>query len=413
LSSFSFNICSYNINHCYNINKNFNNSYRKYNINSKLNQFLQFIIDNNIHIASLNESKLNTSSLESIKKDIHSSFNSLDFLCHSNNVIETNDERKLSGGVCIIKNSSIFSDFKILNSIEENDLCCVSIQYINVVFHIIFIYIKPNLSSELLMNFLSRLEILICKFNSDCLIIVGDLNARIGSYSFSYNNSDDNIISVFCDNIDECVNNYGKYILELCNKYSLFCINGYKNKSEFTFLKSVDSRSVIDLCFMNIKFLSVFKSFEVISNIFYTEHCPIIVRLSFVFNKNSQLNNKVNNDRIRHSIPSSFQLFNFLASFNYLFHDSISLKFKSYDYSSFISSFNNLFVFNPNIKNKRSNNVSNNSKTNELESFNVELLSIEKKICDSKKSKCEIIDKINHFFISPNSSILSYDDVIH
>ena len=120
--------------------------------------------------------------------------------------------------------------------------------------------------------------------NLENIMIIGDLNARIGKYQ---NPSTENIpsndaLNVTRNSKDDIFNRNGKKIMDFFEDFGLFVLNGTSkgdSSGEFTFI-SGQGQSVIDIAAISMEWVNVYKDFKVeIEN--FSAHLPIEVKVQF------------------------------------------------------------------------------------------------------------------------------------
>jgi len=119
---------------------------------------------------------------------------------------------------------------------------------------------------------------LIEALSSESLLLMGDLNARIGS---AQNWSEDiflngaNVANGRCSK-DAVIDSRGLRLMELCDNHGLIVLNGRTRgdwEGEFTYV-SGRGRSAIDLCCASLGILAMIDLFRVIPEVF-SDHLPI------------------------------------------------------------------------------------------------------------------------------------------
>lgn len=118
------------------------------------------------------------------------------------------------------------------------------------------------------------------EFNHENLLIIGDLNARIGTENVTLELESLGNSGETRNSKDTKIDKRGKYLLELCCEYGFTICNGCvmgDEEGELTFLNT-NGGSVIDLCLIRGKWREVIGKFEVI-DLNYAEHFPIQLKI--------------------------------------------------------------------------------------------------------------------------------------
>lgn len=140
------------------------------------------------------------------------------------------------------------------------------------------LYIVPMyINSNNWMNEYNAVYNFLMSLDVGDVMLVGDLNARVGSEQVLLNNS---YIKVDFNETrrakDLILNSRGLQMLELLQNFNMYIVNGVSrsdDKGEFTFVSKQGS-SIIDLCCIAGEWLNYVQDFEVCP-ITYSEHLPI------------------------------------------------------------------------------------------------------------------------------------------
>lgn len=113
------------------------------------------------------------------------------------------------------------------------------------------------------------------EFDTNELIVIGDLNGRTGTEQvfLSYKN-------VIRKSKDTTVNNKGRKIIDLCNSCGLTVVNGCASndlEGNFTFIGG-QGCSVIDYCLVGLEIQNRVKRFEIDLQD-YSDHLPVVVNV--------------------------------------------------------------------------------------------------------------------------------------
>ena len=125
------------------------------------------------------------------------------------------------------------------------------------------VYIPPNTSEFYDDISFSNIELMLDHYKSSQLIIVGDMNTRIGNLGGKYSVNPDHI-----------VNEHGKKLLKIYNDdEDVKIVNGYENfDSKFTFYRG-KVRSQVDYAVTNS--IQGINSFSILQKTIYSDHCPL------------------------------------------------------------------------------------------------------------------------------------------
>ena len=175
------------------------------------------------------------------------------------------------GGVAVFKN---FQSNLKLNVIADNFIDCVALEICNTQIIIVAPYIVPNNSSYFTDDYFSNLELILDHFKNRRIIVIGDMNSRIGTPTtpFTYKVNPDNII-----------NTNGKNLLSIINRHSeVFVINGIMGEniiydSDFTYFRGMVA-SQNDLCLTNN--IDIIKNFTILPKMTQSDHWPCLLEIS-------------------------------------------------------------------------------------------------------------------------------------
>jgi len=202
--------------------------------------------------------------------------------------------KRNSGGVATFFRSSFKKGIHKLDSSSPDTIWCKLDKYFFGLTNDIYlcnVYIPPETfpkSSEI--DPFDTLSNDICKFsNLGDIVIVGDLNARTGSITETYFNTDssDMLTADVMDvknrnNRDVKVNNYGRCLLELCSSADLTILNGRfagDLKGDFT-CHHYNGSSVVDYCITQRSMLSDIQYVHVSPLSPFSDHCNVSFSLS-------------------------------------------------------------------------------------------------------------------------------------
>ena len=171
------------------------------------------------------------------------------------------------GGVAIFKNNSCSVNIELFyDGFQDCAICHI----MNTDILLIAIYIPPSTSTYFDERYFENLDIIYNMFKSYKLIVLGDLNSRIGSLSIGQD-------LMYSDNPDKTVNASGSRLKKWLSGNDMTVVNGYtaagkQFDSNFTFYRGT-SRSQNDLVISNS--ISMFHSFEILDKQIYSDHVPI------------------------------------------------------------------------------------------------------------------------------------------
>ena len=137
-------------------------------------------------------------------------------------------------------------------------------------------------------NFLSRISKYISDYKMKNILMIGDLNGRIGAIN---DNEFSNLPPRASD--DKIVNKFGRELIEFCNDASLVIANGRLEEGKYTYHKLHNDsvhKSVIDYLIVSDSLIERIKAFEIMEPRLYTDHAPF--RIKIIINKEKSLRNK-------------------------------------------------------------------------------------------------------------------------
>jgi len=149
---------------------------------------------------------------------------------------------------------------------------------IDVIF-IVVCYKEDRESKYKTNHYFEKIKQYIIKFNMENVMIIGDLNGRIGSL-----NDNEKAITISRKSDDPVINRQGKEIINFCNETSLVIANGRFEEGKctyFTLHGEETKKSLIDYCIISQSIIQNIQDFEVLEPVAYTDHAPMIVNLKF------------------------------------------------------------------------------------------------------------------------------------
>ena len=171
------------------------------------------------------------------------------------------------------------------------------------------------------------------------LIIMGDLNARTGSHNVSEDEVPCNITetdSAIADTFeayrrisdDEIVNDFGQYLLCVCEQFNLVILNGIvssKMDGSYTYI-SHNGSSTIDYCIISGSIYDIALSLKVGQKI-DSKHMPVEVGLRFdSFKKNNVKSKKKCNAKISMGSPKGTYIFQYVQIGIYVYGSAGGLR---------------------------------------------------------------------------------------
>ena len=123
-------------------------------------------------------------------------------------------------------------------------------------------------------DYLNNIKDYIFKFNMKNIILIGDLNGRIGQLNDNEHNDG---IPPRASN-DKKINKFGRELIEFCNDTSLIITNGRFEEGKWTFIRLNEeetNKSVIDYLIISESMIPRLKTLEIMEPRLYTDHMPI------------------------------------------------------------------------------------------------------------------------------------------
>lgn len=174
-----------------------------------------------------------------------------------------------------------------LNRMEQGIF--VKIQTAGKSYHIIPVYLNYNNWKRDLEKLESQIQII----NAEDLIIIGDMNGRIGDRQ---NVEIDESVRIRKSK-DIVINSNGKALLNLCEVYNLDVIKGTTpsdSAGEYTFANR-NGNSVIDICMAGGEWKNRITDFRVREQVM-SDHMPIQITVSFPINTEAFQKKEANNN---------------------------------------------------------------------------------------------------------------------
>ena len=226
--------------------------------------------------------------------------------------LKLSSQGRNSGGVVVLV-KTFLKDY--VTELKFDMPNCITLKLCNLFYKdiiCIFPYV-PCSSSPFYKNFEEKNGITILErhisdlttiHNDCCLLLMGDLNARMSNIqplddcSLASKYTDDiNSLSFFNDfdksftrqSKDAAFNAFGKPLIDLCASFNLIVLNGFGNgdqNGEFTFI-SPNGNSVIDYCIVSEDLLSCDMLFKV-ENRVESWHMPLTFEIEFLSNAFTQ-----------------------------------------------------------------------------------------------------------------------------
>ena len=167
------------------------------------------------------------------------------------------------GGVAVFLNSLCNFQLEVIrDSLNDCSICKIK----DSDFIISAMYIPPSNSIYFNEIYFKNLDLIYEKFKNHKLLVIGDMNSRIGSVPYN-------------ENPDTFVNSHGRKLRKWINNTNMILLNGlatyYKKfESKYTFYRG-KLCSQNDLVFSND--ISYVDSLKILEKKIYSDHCPISV----------------------------------------------------------------------------------------------------------------------------------------
>ena len=151
-------------------------------------------------------------------------------------------------------------------------------------------------------NYFEKVRFYISKFKMKDIILIGDLNGRIG------NENDNEDINLELRNLsDIATNTQGKEIIEFCEETSLIIANGRLEPGKPTYATLHDNKvrkSVIDYLLVSKSLFHCVKKFEILEPTLYTDHMPFKFELELEMKGTIENGRRFNNKLTKKSHQS-------------------------------------------------------------------------------------------------------------
>lgn len=246
---------------------------------------------------------LETFTLPSFDFDIHFK----DFMVLHSPAVKLSKMGRNSGGVVLLIRKALSEFVKTVDTKCENILCSrLSKRLFGSERDVLFVglYSHPvgspfyeqkdyDCTLKLLEQFLlARLE----SGEDEYLLIGGDLNARIGDWSFDIQrDQEDDLVHTFeRKSKDSVINNFGKLLIQLCFMFEVVPLNGLVDEEfddNFTFL-SERGNSTIDFFLSSVDFVSHVQSLSIVERV-ESQHMPVRLELRAVPDTRSENANEM------------------------------------------------------------------------------------------------------------------------
>ena len=144
---------------------------------------------------------------------------------------------------------------------------------------LILCYKEDRESKYRTYHYFEKIKRCIIKHNMENIVMIGDLNGRIGTL-----NDNKNATSIIRKSDDPVINRQGREIIEFCNETSLIIANGRLEKGKCTYftLHGEETRkSLIDYCITSQNTMKNIDKLEILEPVAYTDHVPIVINLKF------------------------------------------------------------------------------------------------------------------------------------
>ena len=219
--------------------------------------------------------------------------------CELNPAVKLSKYSKASGGVAVYVTNTLKTQVnRINNDFKFGVIFTVCKSILKQAFDLVLmcIYCQPEGSPvykeqengiEILFNEILNVQ---CAYPSHKILIIGDLNARIGQNQdfishdsvkcipqMNWYEEIENVFSIERKSKDIVVNNFGKHLLESCKEMGLFVLNGRcltDSEGEYTYISST-GKSIIDYFITEPEIYDLFTQFYV-SDMDIGDHLPVI-----------------------------------------------------------------------------------------------------------------------------------------
>ena len=186
------------------------------------------------------------------------------YICRS----EKSDSKVPRGGVAIFKNISCNVNIEVLCDTLRD---CAVFKVSNTDLIIAALYIPPQNSVYYNDMYFENLDLIYTKFKDNNLLLVGDINARIGTPAF------DNSSLNYSENPDIVINSHGRKLLKWIAEKDMAIINGLMFNckafdTKFTYFRG-KLCSQNDVAFSNR--IHNIDNFKIKEKNIYSDHCPI------------------------------------------------------------------------------------------------------------------------------------------
>lgn len=228
-----------------------------------------------------------------------------------------------------IPNTNIQEVFK-----EKGNLLIIKIKNVNWIdineIFMNFCYKEDRESKFKTHDYFGNLKQHILNYKMKHIIIIGDLNGRIGALN---DNKHLNIIPRKSN--DPTINGQGKEIIEFCNETSLIIANGRLEEGKctyFTLHKGEIKKSLIDYLIISESLTNKIKNFQIHEPVPYTDHAPMTIDLTLDLKQNK-------NDSIQ--IKKMISQQNHIKILPYKWTESNASKFNNTNFKTRCDSLNN------------------------------------------------------------------------
>ena len=196
----------------------------------------------------------------------------------------------------------------MFHNIEQNIRICAA-------------YNPPSSSKYFNKNVIEHIgEDIIEAGNNYPIILIGDINARVGKLSdYMINYDNDLVPSILVSeifhpkterkNCDNQVNKEGIKLIEMCKALDMMILNGRTNGDYFgriTHYNKYQGSSTVDLAAVSCNIFEYISSFMVMPQLDITDHCKIITKLNNIININKEDRNNSNKYNWL-NMPNSFK----------------------------------------------------------------------------------------------------------